>query len=124
MFLGNLDAKRDWGHAREYVEAMWLMLQQDTPTDLVVATGCTYSVRYFVEEAFRYIHLPITWQGSGLNEEGITEDGKVVVKIDPIYFRPTEVSYLCGDASLAKEKLNWAPRISLRVRTWLFTIHH
>ena len=108
LYLGNLDAKRDWGYAKDYVEAMWLMLQQDNPDDYVIATGQTHSVREFVEVAFKHIGIEIEWRGSGLDEKGLDKKtGKVLVAIDPIYFRPTEVELLIGDASYAKEKLEW-----------------
>eukprot|EP01095_Lingulamoeba_sp_RSL-Kostka_P001720 TRINITY_DN12502_c0_g1_i1.p1 TRINITY_DN12502_c0_g1~~TRINITY_DN12502_c0_g1_i1.p1 ORF type:complete len:379 (-),score=118.90 TRINITY_DN12502_c0_g1_i1:151-1203(-) len=114
LYLGNLDAKRDWGHAREYVEAMWLMLQQDEPNDFVIATGETNTVRYFCEKAFEYGGIPIYWEGDGLNEVGkLKEINDVVIRIDPKYYRPTEVNYLCGDYKKAKELLNWSPKISL-----------
>lgn len=111
LHLGNLDASRDWGHARDYIEAMWLMLQQDDPLDFVIATGQTHTVREFVELAFKEIGIDIEWQGSGLDEVGIdSKTGKTLVAIDARYFRPSEVEYLLGDASLAKEKLGWEPR--------------
>ena len=112
LYLGNLDAKRDWGHARDYVEVMWLMLQQDKPEDFVVATGVQYSVRDFINAAAAAITLPIQWQGDGLGEEGLDRTGKCVVKIDPRYFRPAEVETLLGDPTKAKEKLGWEPKIS------------
>lgn len=109
LYLGNLDAKRDWGHARDYVEGMWLMMQQDAADDYVLATGTTHSVRSFVEAAFEETGRVITWQGSGVDEKGIDEkSGEVLVEIDPRYFRPTEVDLLLGDASKAKEKLGWS----------------
>ena len=115
LYLGNLDAKRDWGHARDYVEAMWLMLQQDEPDDYVIATGEQYSVRDFVEEAATYFEMLIRWEGDGLNEVGIdVETGKVVVKVDSKYFRPAEVETLLGDATKAKEKLGWEPKIDFK----------
>jgi len=111
--LGNLDAKRDWGHARDYVEAMWLMLQQDTPDDYVVATGETHSVREFVEHAFAYVGITIKWQGSGVDEVGIdSSTGSILVKVDPRYFRPSEVEFLLGDPSKAKKILGWEPKIT------------
>lgn len=111
--LGNLDAKRDWGHAKDYVEAMWLMLQQSTPDDYVIATGETHSVKEFVEVAFRYVGRTIKWEGEGLNETGKDADsGKVLVRINPKYFRPTEVDVLLGDATKAKEKFGWKPTIT------------
>jgi len=113
LYLGNLDAKRDWGHAKDYVKAMHLMLQQDKPDDIVVATGKQYSVRQFCEYAFRELGIEIEWSGKGLEEKGIDKKtGKVIIEIDPRYFRPTEVESLLGDASKAKEKLGWEPEIS------------
>lgn len=112
LFLGNLDAKRDWGHAKDYVEMQWLMLQQDQPEDFVIATGVQYSVREFVEAAAREAGLSITWKGSGVDEKGYDASGKCVVAVDPRYFRPTEVETLLGDASKAREKLGWVPQIS------------
>lgn len=114
LFLGNLEAERDWGHARDYVEAMWLILQQDSPDDYVVATGETHSVREFVQEAFRCIQVPIKWRRDTSGEEvGIDSlTGKVRVQIDPIYFRPTEVDYLCGDSTKMVQKTGWKPKIT------------
>jgi GDPmannose 4,6-dehydratase len=113
LYLGNLNAKRDWGHAKDFVEAMWLMLQQNTPGDYVIATGEQYSVRDFIEVAAPYFNMQITWRGDGLNEIGYDVlTGKEIVKIDPKYFRPAEVETLLGDASKAKEKLGWEPKIS------------
>ena len=115
LYLGNLDAKRDWGHAKDFVEAMWLMLQQDEPDDFVIATGVQYSVKDFVEEAAPYFDMKIVWEGEGLDEVGIdTNTGKTVIKVDPKYFRPAEVETLLGDASKAKEKLGWEPKISFK----------
>ncbi|KAL2713480.1 hypothetical protein V1478_017178 [Vespula squamosa] len=111
--LGNLDAKRDWGHAKDYVEAMWLMLQQSTPDDYVIATGETHSVREFVEAAFQYVGRTIKWEGEGVNETGKDADNeKVLVRVNPKYFRPTEVDVLLGDATKAKEKFGWKPTIT------------
>jgi len=112
LFLGNLDAKRDWGHAKDYVEMQWLMLQQEHPEDFVIATGVQYSVRDFVDAAARELNLTINWSGSGVNEVGTAVDGKAIVRVDPRYFRPTEVETLLGDASKAREKLGWTPKIS------------
>jgi len=113
LVLGNLDAKRDWGYAGDYVEAMWLMLQQDEPGDYVVATGETHTVREFCELAFKYAGMPLTWVGEGLNEKGIeTATGRELVCVSSKYFRPCEVDLLLGDATKAKEKLGWKPRVS------------
>lgn len=113
LYLGNLDAKRDWGYAGDYVEAMWLILQQEEPDDYVIATGESHSVREFVEKAFKEVGIDITWEGDGVNEVGKNRDtGDVLVEIDPRYFRPTEVDYLRGDPSKAKKKLGWEPRVS------------
>jgi GDPmannose 4,6-dehydratase len=125
LFLGNLHAKRDWGHAADYVEAMWLILQQDKPEDFVIATGETRSVREFAEQAFLEIGVSLQWKGSGIDEKGIIasvapdceyagafKPGQIVVEVDPRYFRPTEVDLLLGDSSKAREMLGWKPRTS------------
>jgi GDPmannose 4,6-dehydratase len=112
LFLGNLDAKRDWGHARDYIEMQWLMLQQEKPQDFVIATGQQYSVREFVLRCAKLLELDLTWSGSGVDEKAVGKDGKVVVAVDPRYFRPTEVETLLGDASKAKRELGWTPRTS------------
>lgn len=112
LYLGNLDSLRDWGHARDYVEMQWLMLQQDQPDDFVIATGVQYSVRDFVNAAAREAGLQITWQGQGLEETGTDQNGRVIVRVDSRYFRPTEVATLLGDATKAREKLGWVPKIS------------
>ena len=112
--LGNLDAVRDWGHARDYVEGMWRMLQQDAPDDYVLATGVPHTVREAVEIAFRTVRLPITWRGEGLDEVGEDPLGRVRVRVDPRYFRPTEVDALLGDASKARRVLGWAPAVDFR----------
>jgi GDPmannose 4,6-dehydratase len=112
LYLGNLDAKRDWGHARDYVEAMWLMLQQAQPEDLVIATGVQHSVRDFVNAAAREIGLDLRWHGSGVDEYATDDKGKKRVAVDPRYFRPTEVETLLGDASRARARLGWAPRVT------------
>ena len=115
LYLGNLDAKRDWGFAGDYVEAMWLMLQQDEPDDLVIATGETHSVREFVELAFGEVGIEIQWQGEGVDEVGLdAATGDVLVVIDPRYYRPTEVELLLGDPTKAKEKLGWEAKVGLR----------
>ncbi|XP_060840061.1 GDP-mannose 4,6 dehydratase [Rhopalosiphum padi] len=111
--LGNLDSKRDWGHAKDYVEAMWLMLQQNIPQDFVIATGEMHSIREFVEKAFKHIGKTIIWEGKGLNEVGKEESTNVVrVKVNAKYFRPTEVELLLGDATKAKTVLGWAPKVN------------
>jgi len=112
LYLGNLDAKRDWGHARDYVEMQWLMLQQEQPEDFAIATGKQYSVRQFVDIAARHVDLNISWRGQGVEEQGYDQDGNCIVEVDPRYFRPTEVETLLGDPSKAKEKLGWEPKIS------------
>jgi GDPmannose 4,6-dehydratase len=113
--LGNLNAKRDWGHAKDFVEAMWLMLQQDEPKDYVIATGVQYSVREFVEEAAPYFGMNIAWEGEDLDEVGIDKlTGRTVIKVNPKYFRPAEVETLLGDATKAKENLGWEPKISFK----------
>ena len=115
LYLGNLNAKRDWGHAKDFVEAMWLMLQQDEPDDYVIATGVQYSVKDFVEAAASYFGMKIVWMGKGLDEYGYDlNTKKVVIKVDPKYFRPAEVETLLGDATKAKEKLGWEPKISFK----------
>lgn len=112
LYLGNLDAKRDWGHAKDYVEMQWLMLQQEKPEDFVIATGVQYSVRDFVNAAAAELGMQIRWEGRGVNENGFDACGKCVVAVDPAYFRPTEVETLLGDPSKAKAKLGWVPRTS------------
>jgi len=111
LYIGNLEAKRDWGHAREYVEAQWLMLQQDKPEDFVIATGEQHSVRQFVVAAARELGMRITWKGKGAKECGYDQDGRRIVAIDPRYFRPTEVESLLGDAAKARRKLGWKPKV-------------
>ncbi len=114
LYLGNLEARRDWGHARDYVEAQWLILQQDEPEDFVIATGRQHSVRDFVNAAFREIGIALEWRGEGVDEQGIdARTGEVRLRIDPRYFRPTEVDTLRGDPSKAKQKLGWEARTSL-----------
>ena len=114
VYLGNMDAKRDWGHAKDYVEMQWLMLQQDEPDDFCIATGVQYSVRDFVNYAWSHLGKTIRWEGEGMNEKGYdSETGNLIVEVDPRYFRPTEVETLLGDPSKAKEKLGWEPKITL-----------
>jgi GDPmannose 4,6-dehydratase len=113
LFIGNLDARRDWGHARDYVIGMWLMLQQDEPDDYVLATGEAHSVREFIEKAFAVIGRKIAWRGKGTNERGVdAKTGEVLVEVDPRYFRPTEIDLLLGDASKARARLGWTHRVS------------
>jgi GDPmannose 4,6-dehydratase len=113
LYLGNLDAQRDWGFAQDYVRAMWLMLQQEEPDDFIIATGESHSVREFVEKAFNEIDIEIVWEGDGLDEIGRdSENGRVLIQIDPRYFRPTEVDFLLGDPSKAREKLGWEVEVS------------
>jgi len=121
LFLGNMDAKRDWGHAKDYVEMQWLMLQQEKPEDYCIATGVQYSVRDFVNAATKELGITLRWEGEGIDEQGIISDagdteltvGQIVVKVDKRYFRPTEVETLLGDPTKAKEKLGWVPKITL-----------
>ncbi len=113
LYLGNLNASRDWGHAKDYVRGMWLMLQQKLPDDYVFATGKTFTVRYFVEKTFLELGVKIIWRGKGLNEKGINEEtGETLVRINSRYFRPTEVDLLVGDATKAKKKLGWVPKVT------------
>ena len=110
LYLGNMDAKRDWGHAKDYIEMQWLMLQQETPEDFVIATGVQYSVRDFVNVAAKELGIEIRWEGQGVEEKGFETHGKCIVAVDPRYFRPTEVETLLGDPTKAKEKLGWTPK--------------
>ena len=118
LYLGNMDSLRDWGHAKDYVEMQWLMLQQDHPEDFVIATGVQYSVRDFVNAAAKELGMQIRWEGTGIDEKGFLEpcplnlEPKPIVQVDPRYFRPTEVETLLGDPSKAKEKLGWTPKIT------------
>jgi GDPmannose 4,6-dehydratase len=112
VYLGNLNAKRDWGHAKDYVEMQWLMLQQDKPEDFVIATGVQYSVRDFINTAAKELDMQIRWEGDGVDEKGYDTNGKCVVAVDHRYFRPTEVETLLGDPAKAKEKLGWSPKIT------------
>lgn len=115
IYLGNMNSKRDWGYAKDYVKMMWMMLQHDTPEDYVIATGETHTVREFVEAAFSHVDIDIEWQGEGVDEKGIDKDtGRVLVEVDPKYFRPTEVDLLIGDPSKAKEELGWEPEVKFK----------
>ena len=115
LFLGNIDAERDWGHAKDYVEGMWMMLQQKKADDYLLATGKKISVRHFVELAFAEVGVKLKWTGKGVNEKGInTANGKIVVEIDPLYFRPTEVDLLVGDATKAKKQMGWKPKYTVQ----------
>ncbi|MDN3505552.1 MAG: GDP-mannose 4,6-dehydratase [Rhabdochlamydiaceae bacterium] len=111
LYIGNVNSKRDWGHAQDYVEAMWLMLQQDHPDDFVIGTGKTYTVKTMIEHAFKAVDIPIEWRGEGVNEVGLNANtGEEIINIDPKYFRPTEVELLLSDPSKAKRELNWEPK--------------
>lgn len=112
LYVGNLDARRDWGHARDYVEMQWLMLQQDAPRDYVIATGEQHTIREFIDRCAQELDMQIRWEGQGLQERGIGADGKIIVSVDPRYFRPTEVDSLLGDATLARAALGWKPGIT------------
>ena len=114
VYLGNLDAKRDWGFAGDYVQAMWAMLQADEPDDFVIATGETHSVREFCELAFERIGLPLSWEGEGLEEQGLGPDGQCLVRVEPRYFRPAEVEFLLGDPSKARDQLGWRPETDFK----------
>lgn len=115
LYLGNLDAKRDWGYAKDYVEGMWWMLQQETPDDYILATNETHTVREFIEESCRVLGIDLEWQGEGVNEKGVDKKtGKAIIEIDPKYFRPAEVDLLIGDYSKAKEKLGWIPKTTFK----------
>jgi GDPmannose 4,6-dehydratase len=114
LFLGNLDSLRDWGHARDYVEAQWLMLQQETAQDYVIATGEQHSVREFVELAARELEMPLRWEGKGVEEHALNERGEIVVRVDPRYFRPAEVESLLGNPEKARRELGWTPRTTFR----------
>jgi GDPmannose 4,6-dehydratase len=114
LYLGNLDARRDWGFAGDYVEAMWLMLQAAEPNDYVIATGETHSVREFCEVAFAEAGMPIHWEGAGEEERGVDQEGRTLIQIDPHYYRPTEVDLLLGDPAFAREKLGWQPRVTFK----------
>jgi GDPmannose 4,6-dehydratase len=112
LYMGNLDAKRDWGHARDYVEMQWLMLQQTEAEDFVIATGKQYSVRDFINAAAAELKMKITWKGTDIEEKGYDASGRCIIAVDPRYFRPTEVESLLGDPTKAKQKLGWTPKIS------------
>lgn len=111
LYIGNLDAKRDWGHARDYIEMQWLMLQQDHPEDFVIATGKQYSVRDFINSAAEKLEIKLEWKGKGVDEKAYDSSGRCIITVDPRYFRPAEVESLLGDASRAKQKLGWSPKI-------------
>jgi len=122
LYLGNLDAKRDWGYAQEYVEGMWRMLQHSKPDDYVLATGETHTVREFIEETAKILEIPLVWKGKGINEKGIDKKtGKTIIEIDPRYFRPAEVDLLVGDASKARKVLGWKPKIKFKDLVKLMT---
>jgi GDPmannose 4,6-dehydratase len=123
LYLGNLDAKRDWGFAGDYVRAMWLMLQADVPNDYVVATGETHSVRDFCNLAFGHAGLPLQWRGQGVEEQGIGPNGDVLVQVDPRYFRPTEVDLLLGDSTKARQDLGWQPAVDFRALVRMMVDH-
>jgi GDPmannose 4,6-dehydratase len=124
LYMGNIDAKRDWGFAGDYVELMWLMLQQKEPDDYVMATGVTTAVRDFITMAFKEVGISLMWEGKGVAEKGINQkDGKVLVEIDPRYFRPAEVELLIGDPSKAKEKLGWEPKVKLPELVKMMMVH-
>lgn len=114
LYLGNMDALRDWGHARDYVEMQWLMLQQETPEDFVIATGVQYSVRQFVDTAAAELGIQLTWKGTGVDETAMDQHGNIVVRVDPRYFRPTEVETLLGNPEKAKQKLGWTPKTTFQ----------
>ncbi|HSW15814.1 MAG TPA: GDP-mannose 4,6-dehydratase [Ramlibacter sp.] len=114
LYLGNLDSLRDWGHARDYVEMQWLMLQQDKPEDFVIATGVQYSVRHFVDESAAVLGMKLSWKGAGVEEKAFDDQGRCVVEVDPRYFRPTEVETLLGDATRARTQLGWTPRTTFK----------
>jgi GDPmannose 4,6-dehydratase len=123
LYLGNLDARRDWGFAGDYVDAMWRMLQAGKADDYVIATGETHAVREFCDLAFARVDLPLTWRGSGIEEQGVAPDGRVLVRVDPRYFRPTEVDLLLGDARKAQEELGWRPQVAFRELVSLMLDH-
>jgi GDPmannose 4,6-dehydratase len=114
LYLGNLEARRDWGFAGDYVDAMWLMLQADKPDDYVIATGESHSVREFCSAAFAHADVPLRWEGAGLNEKGIGPDGRILVEVDPRYFRPTEVDVMQGDSTKARRELGWTPKVNFQ----------
>ena len=114
LYMGNIDALRDWGHAKDYVRMQWMMLQQDHAQDFVIATGVQYSVREFVEAAAQELEISVRWEGEGVDEKGFDPSGRCIVAVDPRYFRPTEVETLLGDATKAREKLGWVPTTSFQ----------
>ena len=113
LYLGNLDSKRDWGHAKDFVEAQWLIMQHHEPDDFVISTGKQYSVRQFVEKCAKFLNMQISWDGSGENEKGYDQNGNLIIHVDKRYFRKSEVDSLLGDSTKAKKKLNWTPKYSL-----------
>ena len=113
LYLGNLSAKRDWGHARDYVEAMWLMLKQKKPQDYVIATGKQYTVKTFINKVAKKLDMKINWRGRGINEKAIDEYGKVIIACSKVYYRPLEVNNLLGDAKKARKSLKWKPKVNL-----------
>jgi GDPmannose 4,6-dehydratase len=123
LYLGNLDAERDWGFAGDYVEAMWRMLQAPKPDDYVIATGVTTSVRTFCDFCFTGIGIPLTWEGEGVNERGRDAEGRVLVEVDPSYFRPAEVDLLLGDASKARRELDWTPKVGVQELAQMMVSH-
>ena len=115
LYLGNLDAKRDWGYAKDYVEGMWLMLQQEQPDDYILSTNETHTVREFIEEACRLLDIDLEWEGNGVGEKGVDKkNGEIIIEIDPKYFRPAEVDLLIGDFSKAKKDLSWEPKTKFK----------
>ena len=114
LLIGNLNAKRDWGHAKDYVEAQWLILQQKKPDDFVIATGKNYSVKQFIDMCAKFLDIKLKWTGKGINTKAFDQEGKCIIECDKRYYRPTEVDTLLGDASKAKKTLKWKPRISFK----------
>jgi GDPmannose 4,6-dehydratase len=124
LYLGNLDAKRDWGYAKDYVLGMWLMLQQKTPDDYLLATNETHTVREFIEESAKTLGMKIAWKGKGSKEKGVDKNtGRVIIEIDPLYFRPAEVDILIGDYSKAEKKLGWKPKVTFKELAKIMTLN-